>query len=171
MKRACQFPRLWCADNSHSFLLAWLPSSSPSVCIFKARPIRGNLQVKELHYLVSWWSLKHGRWPNLLMHRALRLAYECPFERINCKACLMEGKSLCLKHHKWDASYTSWKDFLGGNAYHTVPQRLLIVIQHRKCHSAYIWAFSSCLANFQRNIVVRRKLCKLSCQVHEFSSM
>ena len=48
------------------------------------------------------------------MHRALQLAYECTFERINCKACLMEGKSLCLKHHKWDASlYKTLQHFDG----------------------------------------------------------
>lgn len=100
------------------------------------------------------------------MHRALWLAYEHTFERINYKACLMEGKSLSLKHHKWDASFTFWEAFLGGNAYHIMPQRLFIVIQHQKCHSAYIWAFSSCLADFQRNKVVRRKHCELNCQVH-----
>lgn len=171
MKRACQFPRLWCAYNSHSLLLAWLPSPSLSACIFKAGPIRGKLQVEELHCLMIWWSLKHGHWPNLLMHRALRLAYKHTFERINCKACLMEGKSLFLKHHKWDASFTSWNAFLRGNASRAMPQRLFIVIQHRKCHSAYIWAFSYGLADFWRNKVVGRKHCKLSCQVHVFSSM
>lgn len=131
----------------------------------------GRFQVKELHCLVIWWSLKHGHWPNPLMHRALWLAYEHIFERINCKACLREGKSLCLKKHDWDASFTYWKGFLGENACHTMPQRLFFAIQYQKCHSACIWAFSSCLGDFTRKKTVRRKYYKLFCQVHVLSLM
>jgi hypothetical protein len=48
----------------------------------------------------------------------------------------------------------------------TVSQRLLIAIQHPKCHGAYIWALCSCLADFFKKKKVGMRDCKLSYQVY-----